>query len=321
MEDESVARNFLSTIIGEKVIDLDFAASERTIGISLDDRNKRAKKTPVNLTVCRFDFSARISLPGGRFKTILVELQKAKIRTDVMRFRRYIGAHYQDQDNTYLAGDGNKYARQIYCILLLGYDVGATDIPVIEMKEDIWKVAPYKNTGFQDELMDSLYHRLWIVQTQRLKHRRPTELDKLMGVFDQSKITKNPHILDVNEDDFPENLSPVLRRLRMACESDKIRGEMEMEDDYLEELRKRDREKEQVVAMRDTVIKEQKKTIKQKDKALEKSKKTLEKSKKTIKQNKKDIEQKDKALEQKDKDIEELKRQLSEIREESSEPA
>ncbi|MDR2042555.1 MAG: hypothetical protein LBP98_09630, partial [Tannerella sp.] len=70
--------------------------------------------------------------------------------------------------------------------------------------------------------------------------------------------TKNHHILNVNEDDFPEACRPVIRRLRMAGESEDIQIEMEMEDDYLKELQDRER-----------MITQQSKVIEEKDKALE----------------------------------------------------
>jgi hypothetical protein len=60
----------------------------------------------------RYDFSAKIALPCGEFKTVLIELQKAKLASDIMRFRRYPGRNYQDPDNAHDEGNERK-ARQI----------------------------------------------------------------------------------------------------------------------------------------------------------------------------------------------------------------
>ncbi|MDR1331725.1 MAG: hypothetical protein LBK07_06430, partial [Tannerella sp.] len=92
MEDNRVAKAFLSAIIQEEVVELDFASQERTARIRTDGRKKAKPETETTqYTVCRFDFTARIALPDGRFKTVMIELQKAKLASDIMRFRRYLG--------------------------------------------------------------------------------------------------------------------------------------------------------------------------------------------------------------------------------------
>jgi hypothetical protein len=135
MEDNRVAKAFLSAIIQEEVVELDFASQEHTIRIP-SPREGEVKKeregSGINFTVCRFDFSARIATPNRGFKTVVIELQKAKLASDIMRFRRYLGLHYQNPDNTY-GNDNNRKARQIYCIFLLGHDVGIPDCPVIRV--------------------------------------------------------------------------------------------------------------------------------------------------------------------------------------------
>ena len=94
LEDNKVAKIFLSAIIGETITELAFSAQERTLEI------ERKTKESAPLTVCRFDFSAKVQTDTG-FKTIGIELQKAKLQSDIMRFRRYLGIHYQDKANTY----------------------------------------------------------------------------------------------------------------------------------------------------------------------------------------------------------------------------
>jgi uncharacterized protein (DUF3084 family) len=147
-----------------------------------------------------------------------------------------------------------------------------------------------------NEFVDSLHHRSWIVQTELLKSRRRTDLEKLLSIFDQENRTKDHHILNVNEDDFPEEYRSIIRRLRMAAESEDIQIEMEMEDDYLKELQDRERE----IAQKEKVIEEKNKVIAEKDKALEEKDKVLK--------------EKDKSIEEKDREIEELKKQLTKTR-------
>ncbi len=52
-----------------------------------------------SLTVYRLDFSAKIKTTEGT-KTVLIEIQKAKLATDIIRFRKYLGEQYQKRTIT-----------------------------------------------------------------------------------------------------------------------------------------------------------------------------------------------------------------------------
>ncbi|MDR2472392.1 MAG: hypothetical protein LBD53_02350, partial [Tannerella sp.] len=126
--------------------------------------------------------------------------------------------------------------------------------------------------------------------------RRRNDLEKLLSIFDPANLYKDSlYYMNINEDDFPENFRPVIRRLRMASEDEEMQYQMEMEDDYLEELR----EKERLIGEKNKELKEKNKEIKAQGKALQQKDKALQ--------------QKDKALEAKDKALEDLKRQLAEM--------
>ena len=321
MEDDKVAKAFLSAIIREEVVELDFASKEHTIRVPVRKKKEREKETTEepssSYTVCRFDFSAKISLPDGGFKTVLIELQKAKLASDITRFRRYLGSHYQKEEN---AEDGK--VRQIYCIFLLGHDIDIPGRPVICVDTEVKDLTTDEKLDGSNEFIQGLHHRSWIVQIRQLKRRRRNDLEKVLAVFDQENRTGNKYVLNVNEDDFPEAYRPIVRRLRMAAESEDVRTEMEMEDDYLKELQ----DKERLAEERGLIIEEQKKEIEEKDKtlavkdkviekkdkALKEKDKTLEIKDKALKEKNKTLEVKDKMIEEKDKMIEELMRRLAE---------
>ncbi|MDR1583412.1 MAG: hypothetical protein LBS55_09180 [Prevotellaceae bacterium] len=291
MEDEKVAKSFLSAIIGEEVVELSFAAQERTMRIPKEINNRFEDSS--FYTVCRFDFSAQISMPDGGFKTVLIELQKAKLASDIMRFRRYLGLHYQNESNTYVSEEEQK-ARQIYCIFLLGRDINIPERPVIEVDYRSRDVTTKEDLNVTNEFIQSLHHRSWIVQIDQLKQRRRNDLEKLLSIFDQENRTLNHHILNVKETDFPEIYRPIIRRLRMACESEDIQMDMEMEDDYIKDMQS----KERLLAKERKINEEQRKINEEQQKINEKQRKI--------------IEEKDKTIEEKDKAIEELRRQLAE---------
>ncbi|MDR2641325.1 MAG: hypothetical protein LBC74_00860 [Planctomycetaceae bacterium] len=293
MEDEKVAKSFLSAIIEEEVLELNFSAQERTLRRSPDNRTATAEEIEkLFLTVCRFDFSAKILVPDGSFKTVMIELQKAKFYTDIMRFRRYLGVHYQNPSNTYIDAENEK-ACPIYGIFLLGYDIGIHDCPIIQVDHNIKDGTTKKKLEITNEFIQGLHHQSWIIQIDQLKRHRRNDAEKLLSIFDQENCTSNQHILNVNENEFPEMYRPVIRRLRMASENDDIHAEMQMEDDFMQELQV----KERLIARQSKIIEEDKKVIEEKDKTIEEKNKALEEDKKV--------------LEEKDKLIQELKKQLA----------
>jgi tetratricopeptide (TPR) repeat protein len=311
MEDNRVARAFISAIIREEVTELDFTAKEQTVRLN---RDGEPNPEMPQYTVCRFDFTARIALAGGGHKTVLIELQKAKYATDIMRFRRYLGWHYQDTGNTWGDKDNPK-ARQIYCIFLLGYDVDVPGCPVIQVDACAKDVTTNKEVEASSEFIRSLHHRSWIVQIKELKQRRRNDLEKLLSIFDQANSTRSHYILNINADDFPEVYRPIIDRLIRATVSEDIQVEMENEDDYYTEIQNRER----LIAEQRKTLGEQKKTLGEQKKALGKQKKALgEKEKvigekdKALEEQRKALEEQRKALEEKDKALEELRKQIAE---------
>jgi hypothetical protein len=269
MEDERVAKTFISAIIEEEVVELAFAAQKRTVRVPKTQPLQDAPGENSFFTVCRFYFSAKISLPDGKLKTVLIELQKAKFPSDIIRFRRYLERHYQNPDNTCEADDKEK-SRQTYCIFLLEYNIGMPDHPVIQVDNTI-KDRTTKETLFgTNEFIEGLHHRSWIVQIDQLKQRRRDNLEKLLSVFDQENRTANHYIMNVDEDDLPEMYYPIIRRLRIASEN--MRIEMEMEDDYLKYLQ----DLERLIAKQQKMIEEQQKALKDKDKVIKERQKVIE---------------------------------------------
>ena len=282
MEDNAVAKLVVSSIIGEEVLELEPKPQERTrekLQIGGDD---------TSLTVYRLDFSAKIKVPDGQ-KLIHIEMQKASLPTDIPRFRRYLGEQYTDPDNNINTPDGT-IGLQIYCIYFLGKDLGLKDSPVLKINPNVEDVATSEIIDTKSDFIDSLHHKSWVVQINCLKARRRTELERLLAVFDQSNITRDWHILNVSDEDFPEKFRPIIRRLKSAASNSKVKKQMKVEDEFIRYL------KDCIRVARD-------KAIEEKDKAIEENKKTIEEKDKTI-------EEKDKTIEEKDKKIAELERQL-----------
>ena len=297
MSDSKVAKTFLSAIIGEKIVELDFTSTEYTLRPGVE--KSQIDRTLEQIAVCRFDFAAKIEIESGAYKTIIIELQKAKFATDIMRFRRYLGTMYQSKENT---SDKHRLkARQIYCIYLLNYEIDLSDSPIIKVDYTVSDLTTGEELDRKNEFIASLHHKSWIVQVRQLKEKRRNELENLLSIFDQDNITDDKHILNIDERQFPEAYQHIIRKLREAYESRQVQEEMQMEDDYINELR-----------INAEIIAEKDKTIEEKDKTITESKKTIEEKDKTITESKKTIEEKDKTIEDQQQRIAALERQLKE---------
>jgi len=306
MSDSRVAKSFLSAIIGEKIVELDFTSTEYQIKPGIE--KKQLDRTLEQIVVCRFDFAAKIETEAGRYKTVIIELQKAKFAADIMRFRRYLGTMYQSAENTY---DRRRVkARQIYCIYLLNYEIGLSDSPIIKVDCVVSDLTTGEELDPRNEFIESLNHKSWIVQVRLLKERRRNELENLLSIFDQDNITEDEHILNIDESPFSGEYQHIIRKLREAYESKQVRVEMQMEDDYINELRMN----AEIVAEKEKEIAENKKAIAKKDKAIAKNKKTIAENKKAIAEDKKAIAKKDKAIAEKDRENEQLKNELERLR-------
>ena len=270
LEDNKVAKIFLSAIIGETIAELEFSAQENVVKVEVAETKTKKTNEPhtrntnetITLTVCRLDFSAKIKTETG-FKTIGIELQKSKLLTNLKRFRKYLAARYSSTDNTYLVPkkkskkksvepeappEMQEKLRQIYCIYILDYGMDLPPIPVLKVNYRVEDVFSGKIFPAKGEFIEGLHHLSWIVQIPQLKDKRRNELEKLLSVFDQSAMTDSRYILDIDDSDFPQEYKEVVRRLIKAKEDPKRMREMELEDDILNEIRTREEDRQKALA-------------------------------------------------------------------------
>ncbi|MDR3261614.1 MAG: hypothetical protein LBT78_07230, partial [Tannerella sp.] len=268
MEDNKVARKFISTIIREQVLELEFAPQENTI-----EKNKQADpETDTRTTVqtyYRADFVAKLAVPDG-YKTVLIEMQKVSQPTDIMRFRRYLGGQYRKADNISMDINGDEQARQIYCIFFFGEGLGIKGVPVLTVDNMVRDFATGESLNVKHNFIDGLHHKSWIIQVPDIKsERRRNEVEVLLSVFDQHNKTGDKHILTIREEDFPGEFHPIIRRLQKAVASEEVLRSMDFEDYFLEDIRqsvrKKAREKDRIIAKKDLALSEQAKALNEKE--------------------------------------------------------
>ncbi len=260
LDDNRIARLFLSTMIGEEIEELTFRPTEH-----------RTDVEQRSVTVFRIDFSARIALPDGGNKLVIIEIQKAKFASDIMRFRKYLGRQYLSKDNSYTV-NGELRAMPILSIYLLGHSLEHTESPVIRVVRQYLDATGKEEIDLPEDFIESLTHDSIIVQIPHLKRRRQNDLECLLGIFDQSqKDPADAHTLSIREEDYPKKFHGVIRRLIKAISEPDVRETMEVEDDYLEDLEDMERmvaKKDAVIVEKDAVIVEKDAVIVEKDAAL-----------------------------------------------------
>jgi hypothetical protein len=291
MEDSKVAKLIISAIIDEEIESLEFKPQEYVTEVEPDKKERKPDLSyPGTLTVYRLDFSAKIKTNDG-FKNILIEIQKAKFPTDIMRFRKYLGDNYSNNDNTY-ESDNDKKAIPILSIYFLGHKLDHLKSPVIKVKRHYYDGITGTELKDNEEFIESLTHDSVIIQIPYLKEPRRTELEQLLSIFDQGESHSTHHILNVKEEDFPEKYGEIIRRLQRAIAEKKIRQTMDIEDEIIEELKRKQRQIEKFT----DIIEEKDKTIDEKDKTIVEKNKT--------------IEDKDKELIKKELELDDLKKKL-----------
>jgi len=289
MEDSQIAKMLIGKIIGREILDLSPRPQEVIV----------TKDQPKSFTVYRLDYSATIKTPDGSYK-VIIEIQKAKLITDIMRFRRYLGKQYGDNENIY-EQDGQKRALPIISIYFLGYSISDIPGPVLDIRRICTDRATNEIYPINNEFIESLTHDCYIIQINRLKEKRRTELEIMLSVFDQDTRSSDHHILNVREEMFEEKYRPLIRRLQRAAETEEVRLAMDVEDDVFGEMADFERK-----------IEEKDKTIAEISKKAEEFSKKAEEFSKKAEEKDKTIEEKDKTIEEKDKIIAELMKRCKE---------
>ena len=234
MDDSRVARVILSALLKTEVKEVQVRPHEY-VNTQRD-----------SLSMFRIDFGAKVRNPDGEEQMILVEVQKTWLETETLRFRQYLGVQYERKENI-LPNSKEGYAMPMVAIYILGHKVGDIEEPVLYVRH---KAYDYNNQpvtkGLPNPFVDSLTHESIIVQIPRLRGQINNSLEKVLAVFDQTRMDDRhgSHYLNIDESLFvgDEDMQAVLHRLLMAAADADMRQDMNVEDEYYSVIEKRDTE-------------------------------------------------------------------------------
>ena len=273
LEDVEIARELLSTILGEEVQSVEVKPQETSTETSGDIR------------ILRFDFKAVIKKPNGEISKVLIELQKAKKAFDVMRFRRYLGDNYRKEDDVLNdKGDLEKRPLPIITIYFLGFPLNSIQSGVVKINREYRDVVTQEILDIKEDFVELLTHDSYLIQVRKLAKAARNKLERVLHIFSPIyQSTTDKHQLDFQGDTGDPLVKKMVDRLGRAIASEKIRDLMDVEDEldriFDRELRKKDEiiaEKEEIIAEKDKLLIEKKKCAEEEKKRAEEEKKRAE---------------------------------------------
>ena len=256
LEDVEIARELLSTILGEEVQSVEVKPQETSTETSGDIR------------ILRFDFKAVIKKPNGEISKVLIELQKAKKAFDVMRFRRYLGDNYRKEDDVLNdKGELEKLPLPIITIYFLGFPLNSIQSGVVKISREYRDVVTQEILDIKEDFVELLTHDSYLIQVRKLAKAARNKLERVLHIFSPIyQSTSDKHQLDFQGDTGDPLVKKMVDRLGRAIASEEIRDLMDVEDEldriFDREMRKKDEiiaEKEEIIAEKDKLLIEEKK--------------------------------------------------------------
>jgi len=278
MEDLDIARGLIGEIIGEEITQL-VAHPQETL----------AKSKKYSILILRLDFKATIRTKDGTHKTILIELQKAKMYDDLMRFRRYLGENYSKQVSV-VTDDGvtTQKTLPITTIYILGFALPKIETSVLRINREYYDLIHQKKLDVKTDFVEKLTHDSFIILIKQLPAKERTELEGILQVFNQLfQDSSDPKLMEIGQRELPENelTNKILARLRQGATEEYILKQMMIEDEVESAIDKHVREKEEIkeeLKTKDEELKTKDEELKTKDEELEKQRQMIEELKKRL---------------------------------------
>ncbi|MFZ4475799.1 MAG: hypothetical protein ACOYPR_11440 [Saprospiraceae bacterium] len=263
LEDVEIARELLSTILGEEVQSVEVKPQET------------ATETSGDIRILRFDFKAVIKKPNGEISKVLIELQKAKKAFNAMRFRRYLGDNYRKEDEVLNErGLPEKRPLPIVTIYFLGFPLNSIQRGVVKINREYIDVVTQERLDIKEEFVELLTHDSYLIQVQMLGHATRSRLERVLQIF--SPIYQSPkdrHQLDFQGDTNDPLVKKMAERLGRAIASEEIRDKMDVEDELERAFDREMSKKDEIIAEQEEIIAEKEEIIAEKDKLLIEEKK------------------------------------------------
>ena len=216
MENRRIARFFVETLIGEQVEEIAVVPQEYTYKKIRRKIVKGTEEKDEIFSIIRFDFVAKIRTANGESKKVLIEIQKSRKPTDLIRFRTYLGEEYKRVDVVNTTTGEVEKSLPIICIYLLGFKL-KQETQAFKTGRISWDLIAKKEITEKDDFVEALTHDAYFVQFSRIKGKPRSLLEKMLSVFEQKYfidekniVKKYAHAVD---NDIIEEMVDVLRNV------------------------------------------------------------------------------------------------------------
>ncbi len=257
MSNDRLARKVLSVILEKEVLELELAQQE----VVIEDQERR-------FTMYRLDFKALIRDETGKQETAIIELQKSKLPTNVLRFRNYLGLSYTQKpkakDLTNPAVEESPLP--IISIYILGYNI--EDIPVLATKVDrrIIDMSRHEELDIESDFIHLLTHTCYILQVRRLPQERRSRIEQFMTLFNQAWVAEEKYILDL--EDVPEEFMDIAEYLQRPLKEEEVRTKLRAEEEVEALFAAQEAEKARLRSMAEEALAREEEERRQKEEAL-----------------------------------------------------
>lgn len=238
MEDQRVAQILISALIKKKVRSLVQTANE-TVSLTND-----------GFKLLRIDFAAEVEVAEGKYEVTTIEVQKAFLDSEIVRFRKYLAEQYAGKANkvstkTIRNDNGDEVPvitetpLPITAIYILGHSTVDKTHPIIYGNTKYSDGDDAPNDGVEEsDFLVGLTHRIIVVQVPSLDQKPKTHVEKFLSIFNQSyKSDSTNQILNIEPmEDAPEGYDIVVNRLVHAAADEKLRQAMRNEEDAILEF-------------------------------------------------------------------------------------
>jgi predicted transposase/invertase (TIGR01784 family) len=221
MQDLNVASQVLSSLMCRDVVVENFNQTEMAI----------ANNTAISgFNAQRLDFHATITELDGTKRRVLIELQKARRRTDMGRFKRYLASAYsgelQDDEGTSLP---------IVTVYILGFSLENVTCALVKTNN---KLINSRTNNVLDITTDDntfisqLTHESHFIQLPLLEEDLKKKLDAILSIFSYAHQAFKKYKLDVPSIDCTQDNKNIIERLNLAVLEPEIARQLIEQQSY-----------------------------------------------------------------------------------------
>ena len=217
MSNEKLAKKVLSTILEQEVVELELNQQEIVVPAEA-----------AKFTLFRLDFKAVIEDENGKREKVMIELQKSKLPTNLLRFRSYLG-HSYIQSSTKISEDKSEeeLLYPIIAIYILGYKLKDIEVMATLVDRKVINASTKEELQIESDFIELLTHKCYILQAGRLPTKRKTRLEKFMTLFNQAWVGEKRYILDLEE--IPREFKDIAKYLQNPLMDQSIISQLEAE--------------------------------------------------------------------------------------------